>query len=287
MSDKAGQIVVAAEDTGPGTLTLLCDWEWQGLLHKDDRTSPAGYPNMVPATRNECGGVMTDAYLFARQRPEPNPAWEAKANAFHSARSAEEEVNPSDTLPMLESRCQAGKSLGAGPFLSRDGGRQYRCASHGPEDRPQRALERRTGHTIPEGASGWCGTDPVNPGTIPDFLAAIHREVVRGQLATMTSRAKPHPPRMGSTGDGWIGITIACAWLRQIGFSECVFTARGDHPSIARTWCLLGLKLRKLTRQTMAQSRSTEALTMNAVKNWLSAGTPGIPATLFCAKMEA
>ena len=102
MTDPAEQAVVAVEDTGPGPLSLLCDKEWQGLLDKDDRTSPADYPDMVLITRVEFGGAMSEAYLLAKQKPEPNPEWEARAKAAHAAITAEAGINPFATLTMLE-----------------------------------------------------------------------------------------------------------------------------------------------------------------------------------------
>lgn len=56
---------MAADDTGPGPLSQLCDREWQDLLEKDDRTSPAEYPDMVLIARNEFGSVISEGYLLA------------------------------------------------------------------------------------------------------------------------------------------------------------------------------------------------------------------------------
>src|ERR1700677_2477759 len=90
------------QENGPGALTLLCDKEWQDLLDKDDRTSPADYPDMALITRVEFGGAMSEAFLLAKAKPEPHPEWEAKAKAAHDRIAAEAGVNPFDTLKMLE-----------------------------------------------------------------------------------------------------------------------------------------------------------------------------------------
>jgi hypothetical protein len=45
-------------------LTALVESEWQGLLDKEDRTSPAECPDMVLVTRNELAGSMSEAYLL-------------------------------------------------------------------------------------------------------------------------------------------------------------------------------------------------------------------------------
>lgn len=55
-------------DTGPGPLSQLCDREWQTLLDKDDRNSPADYPDMVLISRTELGCVMSEAYLLAKHQ---------------------------------------------------------------------------------------------------------------------------------------------------------------------------------------------------------------------------
>jgi len=58
--------VAEAADNGPGPLSKLADREWQDLLDKDDRTSPEEYPEMALIDRAEFGGVMSEAYLLAR-----------------------------------------------------------------------------------------------------------------------------------------------------------------------------------------------------------------------------
>lgn len=68
---------VAAE--GPGPLTLLADREWQDLCEKDDRTSPADYPEMCLITRNELGGIICEGFLLAKdQGAAAHRALEAK-----------------------------------------------------------------------------------------------------------------------------------------------------------------------------------------------------------------
>ena len=54
--------------TGPGPLETICDNEWQALLDKDDRTSPAERPDMVLITRAELGGAMCEAYILAKDQ---------------------------------------------------------------------------------------------------------------------------------------------------------------------------------------------------------------------------
>lgn len=99
MSDKTANV---AENAGPGRLSHLCDKEWQELLEKDDRTSPAEYPDMALITRNEFGAVMCEAFLLAKEKPDPNPDWEARAAAAHVRTLEENGVQPADTLAMLE-----------------------------------------------------------------------------------------------------------------------------------------------------------------------------------------
>lgn len=48
---------------GPGPFRTLVEAEWQALLDKDDRTSPADYPDMCLITRNELAGVMAEAWF--------------------------------------------------------------------------------------------------------------------------------------------------------------------------------------------------------------------------------
>lgn len=93
---------VVADSVGPSPLEGLCDREWQGLLDKDDRTSPAEYPEMALINRAELGGAMSEAYLLAKQKPDPVPEWEAMAEAAHQAIVGEVGINPLDTLAMLE-----------------------------------------------------------------------------------------------------------------------------------------------------------------------------------------
>lgn len=53
---------------GPGPLQVMGDNEWQALLDKDDRSSPADHPEMVLITRAELGAAMSEAYLLARDQ---------------------------------------------------------------------------------------------------------------------------------------------------------------------------------------------------------------------------
>ena len=55
------------DDPGPEPFALLVDAEWQTLLEKDDRTSPAEYPEMCLLTRTELAGAMSEAFVFAKQ----------------------------------------------------------------------------------------------------------------------------------------------------------------------------------------------------------------------------
>lgn len=59
-----------------GPFSRLVDQEWQGLLDKDDRNSPAEYPNMLLITRTELANAMTEApfAIMDRARSEgPQP----------------------------------------------------------------------------------------------------------------------------------------------------------------------------------------------------------------------
>lgn len=95
-------VSVTVENAGPGPLELLGDKEWQNLLEKDDRTSPAEYPDMVLITRAELGGAMCEAWLLAKEKPDPNPEWEALADAYHAKGLAEHGIEAAATLDMLE-----------------------------------------------------------------------------------------------------------------------------------------------------------------------------------------
>jgi len=79
---------VAAE--GPGPLTLLADREWQDLCEKDDRTSPADYPEMCLITRNELGGIICEGFLLAKdQGATVHRALEAKVVELVAERLAD------------------------------------------------------------------------------------------------------------------------------------------------------------------------------------------------------
>lgn len=80
-----------------GPLETLADHEWQMLLDKDDRTSPEEYPDMALIDRAEFGGVMTEAYLLAKDQdaaaarseaPPPPQAIEATPENIAAATEA-------------------------------------------------------------------------------------------------------------------------------------------------------------------------------------------------------
>jgi hypothetical protein len=98
---------VAAE--GPGPLTLLADREWQDLCEKDDRTSPADYPEMCLIARNELGGIISEGFLLAKdQGAAAHRALEAKVvelvaeRLADKARIAELEGERDDLLDRVE-----------------------------------------------------------------------------------------------------------------------------------------------------------------------------------------
>ncbi len=59
---------VTPDDTGPGPVSLLCDAEWQNLCEKDDRTSPAEYPEMCLINQAEVGALICEGYLLAKDQ---------------------------------------------------------------------------------------------------------------------------------------------------------------------------------------------------------------------------
>lgn len=79
MTSESG--LVENKDAGkPGPFSKLVDAEWQALLDKDDRTSPAEYPDMCLITRLELSWAMAEAW-FGRdaarpteRQPEPREA---------------------------------------------------------------------------------------------------------------------------------------------------------------------------------------------------------------------
>lgn len=182
--------VMSTEEAGQGPLTLLGDKEWQDLLEKDDRTSPVEYPEMALITRAELGGAMSEAFLLAKTKPEPNPEYEAKAKAAHQRIAAEAGVNPFDTLTMLErwtADAEPANHLGQVSFSralldsAADALRMALEISRNEYLRAERAI--RSLKALQGGAALAMATLP-DEGVVPDFLAAIHREAVRGQLAS-------------------------------------------------------------------------------------------------------
>jgi hypothetical protein len=198
--------IMAADETGRGPLSLLCDKEWQDLLDKSDRTSPSEYPDMALITRVEFGGVMSEAFLLAKTKPEPNPEYEAKAKAAHEQIRDEAGVNPFDTLTMLErwtADAEPANHRGQVSFSralldsATDALRNALEIGRNEYLRAERAI--RSLKAIQDGASLAMATLP-NEGVVPDFLAAIHREAVRGQLISDEVTNEAAPTTDGSDG---------------------------------------------------------------------------------------
>ena len=155
--------------------------------------------NLLDATQVTAMVQHMVSGLPANEVPEPNPEWEAKAAAHHAESVAEAGVNPFDTLTMLErwkADAEPANELGQVSFS--------RAMLDSATDALHMALEiSRTEHlraerairslkTLQDGASVAMAMLP-DKGTVADFLAGIHREAVRGQLASdeVTNEAAP------------------------------------------------------------------------------------------------
>ena len=155
--------------------------------------------NLLDATQVTAMVQHMVSGLPANEVPEPNPEWEAKAAAYHAESVAEAGVNPFDTLTMSErwkADAEPANELGQVSFS--------RAMLESATDALHMALEiSRTEHlraerairslkTLQDGASVAIAMLP-DKGTVADFLAGIHREAVRGQLASdeVTNEAAP------------------------------------------------------------------------------------------------
>ena len=141
--------------------------------------------------------------LPANEIPEPNQEWEAKAAAHHAESVAEAGVNPFDTLTMLErwkADAEPANELGQVNFSramldsATDALRMALEISRTEHLRAERAI--RSLKTFQDGASVAMAMLP-DKGIVADFLAGIHREAVRGQLANdeVTNEAVPSTSR--------------------------------------------------------------------------------------------
>lgn len=76
MTDPEALKAATPDDTGPGPFAKLVDQEWQTLLDKDDRNSPAYYPDMCLLTRTELAWAIMEGWELGRSTPHPADALE-------------------------------------------------------------------------------------------------------------------------------------------------------------------------------------------------------------------
>lgn len=92
--------------TGPGPLKILGNDEWQRLLEKEDRTSPADYPDMTLITRNELSAVICEGYILAKDlnRAEIERLRSELADLREASEATleDEQAAHQDTLRLLE-----------------------------------------------------------------------------------------------------------------------------------------------------------------------------------------